>query len=144
MSVRLIPFNRGWFELRKIPHCVHVCLIPFIGIDLNWEKLRIVCLSIWFHLISFFSQNNCFRAKRCGTLKIDRFIRYNVSEKYFFFQINIYWHSMKKLVKNMFFSILTLKIKFASIFIIIFVMSASKYVDIVSFKLIGVECFSEV
>ena len=50
---------------------------------------------------------------------------------------------MKKLVKDIFL-VLTLKIKFASIFIIIFVISASKYVGIVSFKSIGGKCFSEV
>ena len=51
---------------------------------------------------------------------------------------------MKQLVKNIFFSVLILKIKFAGIFITIFVISASKYMGIVSFKLIGVNCFSEV
>ena len=51
---------------------------------------------------------------------------------------------MKKLVNHIFFPVLTLKIKFAGIFIIIFVISASKYVDIVSFKVIGGKCFPEV
>ena len=76
--VFLIPFSRGWFELRKTP---------------------IVCRSVWFHLISFFSKNNDFRAKMCGTLKIDLFIRYNFCEKYFFPRsifIDIKWINLLK------------------------------------------------
>ena len=114
-----------------------------IGDDLNWEKVSIVCLSLWFHLISFFSKNNSFRAKMCKTLKTDLFIRYNFCKKYFFPRsifVDIKW---KNLLKT-FFLVLTLKIKFSGIFIIIFLISASKYVGIVSFKLIGGKCFSEV
>ena len=51
---------------------------------------------------------------------------------------------MKKLVKNIFFLVLTLDIKFADILIIIFVIRVLKYVAIVSFKLIAGNCFSEV
>ena len=49
---------------------------------------------------------------------------------------------MSKLVDNAFF--LILKIKFGSIFIIIFVLSAPKCVGIVSFNLIGFMSFSDV
>ena len=49
----------------------------------------------------------------------------------------------KNLLKT-FLLVLTLKIKFAGTFIIIFVISASKYVGIVSFKLIVDKSFSEV
>ena len=111
--------------------------------DFHWEKLPIGCLSLWFHLISFVSKNNDFRAKMPEILKIDLFIGYNFCSTYFFPRsifIDMKW---KKLIKNIFF-FLTLKIKFASIFIIIFVISASKYVVLVSFKLIEGKCFSEV
>ena len=49
---------------------------------------------------------------------------------------------MKKLVKNIFLKVLTLKIKFVGILITLFIISALKYVGIVSFKLIGDKCFS--
>ena len=41
-------------------------------------------LHFLFHLISFLSKNNGFRAKMYGTLKIDLFIRYNFCKTYFF------------------------------------------------------------
>ena len=82
--------------------------------------------------------------KMCGTLKIDLFIRYNFCDKIFFSSINIYRHKIKKNLLKTVFLLLSLKIKFAGIFIIIFIFSASKYVAIVSFKLIGGKCFSEV
>ena len=122
--VCLISFNRGWFELRKTPHRVPVSLIPF--------------------KISFFSKNNSFRAKMYGILKIDLFIRYNCCTEYFFPRsifIDIKW---KNLLKTFFFKFLILKINFASILIIIIVISASEYINIVSFKLIGGKSFSEV
>ena len=90
--------------------------------------------------ISFFSKNNGIRVQMCRTLKIDLFICYNFHRQYFFpgsIFINIKW---KNLLKT-FFLVLTLKIKFPGIFIIIFVISASKYVVIVSFKLIGAKWF---
>ena len=52
--------NLNW---EKLPI---VCLSIWFHLtedDLNWEKLPIVCLSVWFHLISFFLKNNGFRAK---------------------------------------------------------------------------------
>ena len=55
-----------------------------IGDDLNWEKHPIVCLSVWFHLISFFWINNGFGAEMYETLKIYLFIFYNCCRKYFF------------------------------------------------------------
>ena len=72
--------------------------------DLNWEKLPIVCLSVGFHLISFFSKNNGFRPKMRETLKIDLFIHYNFCKKYFFpisIFIDIKW---KNLLKTFFLS----------------------------------------
>ena len=51
---------------------------------------------------------------------------------------------MKKLVKNIFFLVLTVKIKFSSNFIIISVISASKYVGTAGFKLISGKSFSGV
>ena len=84
--------------------------------------------------IPFFLKNNGFRKKMYRTLKIDLFIRYNFCWKYFFPRsifIDIRW---KNLLKT-FFLVLTLKIKFASIIIAIFVISVSKYVGLVSFKL---------
>ena len=105
-----------------------------------------ICHGLWqflFLQISFFSKNVGFRVKMYGTSKIDLFIRYNLCRKYFFPRsifIDIKW---KKLSKTFFFLVFTLKIKFAGFFIIIFIFSALKYVDIVSFKLIGSKCFSE-
>ena len=51
---------------------------------------------------------------------------------------------MKKLVRNIIFKIFTLKIKFPGTLFTIFVISASKYVGIVSFKLIGSKSFLKV
>ena len=116
-----------------------VCLFFWFHLivnDLNWEKLTIVCLSVWFYLISFFSKNNCFRAKICESLKIDLFIRCNFCRNYFFPRLIFIYIKWKKFLKNIFFLVLVLKFKFADIFMIIFVISASKYVGIVSFKLI--------
>ena len=123
-----------------------VCLsvwFHLIGDDLNREKLPAVCLSLQFHLISFFSKNNGFRAKMYKTLKIDLFIRNNFCTIYFFPRSVFIDIKLKNLLKT-FFLVLSLKIKFAGIFIIIFVISASKHVCVLSFKLIGGKCVSEV
>ena len=94
--------------------------------------------------ISFLLNNNGFRGKMCGTLKIDLFIRYHFCGKYFFPRTIFIDIKLKKNLLKTFFLVLTLKIKFAGILIIIFVINASKYVGIVNFKLIGDNCFSEV
>ena len=86
----------------------------------SWDVyLPIVCLSVWFHLISFFSKNNGFRTKMYKALKIYLFIRYNFCSKYFVPRsifMDIKW---KNLLKKCLW-VLTLKIEFAGIFIIIF------------------------
>ena len=94
-------------------------------------------------LILFFLKNNDFRAKMCGTLKINIFIRYNFCGKYFFPR-SIFTDINGITCYKHFFLVLTLEIKFSGIFIIIFVISALKYVGIVSFILMRGQCFSEV
>ena len=47
-------FNRGWFELRKTPYRVPICLIPFNRDYLNGEKLPIMRTYIWFHSMGIF------------------------------------------------------------------------------------------
>ena len=74
--------------LRKSPHRVPVCLIPF---NLN------------------FSKNNCFVAKMCRTSKIDLFIRYNFCRKFSFPRSIFIKFKWKKLVKNIFFFTFYLK-----------------------------------
>ena len=77
-NCRLVNFHGETIKIMVV-----CCLFHLIGDDLDWEKLPIVCLSVWNHLISFFSKNNCFREKMSSTLKIDLFIRYNFCTKYF-------------------------------------------------------------
>ena len=99
----LFPFNKGWFELRKTPYLI-IVWFHSVGDDLNWGKLPIVCLSVWFHLISLFSESNHFRAKMYRTLNIDIFIRYNFCGQYFFPRsifIDIKW---KNFLKTFFFN----------------------------------------
>ena len=88
-------------KLKKV-WCIIYDTLPLkglVGDDLNWEKLPIVCLSVWFYLISFFSKNNTFSAKMCGTWKIDLFIRYNLCWKNYFPRsifIDIKWKNLLK------------------------------------------------
>ena len=102
--VCLIPFNRRWFELRKTPHRMPVCLIPF---NRGWFELRKTPHRVLVSLVPFnliFLENNGFRTKMCGILKIDLFIRYNFCRKCFFSRsifIDIKW---KNLLKTFFFS----------------------------------------
>ena len=114
-------------------------LLHLTGDYMNWEKLPIMCLSVWFHLFAFFSKNNGFRAKICGTVKKDLFSHYNFCGKYFFPRW-IFIDIKLKYSLKIFFSFVFKN----QIFIIIFVISASKYVGIVSFKLLRGKGFSEV
>ena len=86
--------------------------------------------------ISFFSKNNGLIVKMYRTLKIYLCIPYNFCEDYFFPRsifIDIKWNNLLKT----FFLVLTLKIKFTDILIIIFVISASKNVNTESLLRIG-------
>ena len=98
-------FTRSKFDIMWVPKSPLYraqkinCWFHLIGDDLNWEKLPIVSLSVWIHLISFFMKNNGFRAKVCWTLKIDLFIRYNFCRKYLFPRsifIDITWKNLLK------------------------------------------------
>ena len=71
----------------------------------------------------------------CGTLKIDLFIYYNFCCEYFF-PISLFIDIKRENLLNKFFLVLALTIKFARIFIIIFVISAIKYVGIIFRKFI--------
>ena len=79
-------------------------LFYLIRVDLNGEKLPIVCLSVWLHLISFFSKINGFRVKMCQKSKIDLFIRYNFCRKYFFPRSMFIIIKCKNLLKTFLFS----------------------------------------
>ena len=70
------------------------------------------------------------------------FYELRVLSEFFFSQINIYWSNIKN-VKIVCW-VLTLKMIFAPTFIVIFVISKSKYVGIRSFKAIGGVSRSEV
>ena len=62
----------------------------------------------------------------------------------FFWILHISWDKPKKPIFLWFFYDFTMKIKFAPIFTIIFVISASKYINIQSLKKIGHTSFSEI
>ena len=114
------PYLRAMIENIIVIVCLSVWF-HLIGDDLNWEELPIACLSVWFHLISFLSKNNGFLAKMCGTLKIDLSIHYNFCVEYFFPRSIFIDIKYKKWLWTLFF-VSPLKIIFAGICIIIFVI----------------------
>ena len=129
-----------WFLKSKLRKSVFNKIFLFMSINIDlwgvkinfrrWTKLGATS-KFWLKFTDL--KRHCYK-------RLDIYQQHNLEILVNFYWYNIFFYVRKCRVLSRI-SVLTLKIKFTGIFIIIFVISASKYV---SFKLIEGKCFSEV